>query len=69
MLLWVLKILNQIYLIELHKSLLNKLEGHIDFVLLNQQPQFEHRANNGEGIRRVIHFPYYIPSLDNKDKK
>ena len=34
-----------------------------DFVWLNQSTGFYHRANNGEGIRRVIHFAYYIPEI------
>ena len=58
---------NYIEVLGVDKCRIYPLRG--DFVWLNQQPQFEHRANNGEGIRRVIHFPYYIPSLDNKDKK
>jgi|TARA_A200000159_G_C7275321_1_gene319123 hypothetical protein len=33
------------------------------FVWLNQSPQFEHRANNGSGNRRLIHFAYYIPEI------
>lgn len=33
------------------------------FVWLNQSPQFEHRANNGRGNRRLLHFAYYIPEI------
>ena len=34
-----------------------------EYMWLNQAPGFFHRANNGKGIRRVIHFAYYIPEI------
>lgn len=34
-----------------------------DFVWLNQKECFEHRAQNDNGIRRVLSFEFYIPAL------
>ena len=34
-----------------------------DFVWLNQKSCFEHRAQNDNGLRRVLSFEFYIPAL------